>query len=146
MRSVLQNCGHATIRKPGRQLVDSGSLSAAKLTTTGEERCGTEARPVGRLSLRISLALTVAVVLLAVAGGIAPELLPGSLFGEDAPCTAAAGIFVTSYIALAFGRIPGLAIDRAGVALVGASLMVLCGALPLEDAYKAVDLGTLALL
>jgi Sigma-54 interaction domain/Citrate transporter/Response regulator receiver domain len=74
------------------------------------------------------------------------SLLPGSLFGEDAPWIAAAGIFVASYLALAFGRIPGLAIDRAGVALVGASLMVLCGALPLEDAYKAVDLDTLTLL
>ena len=146
MRSVLQNCGHATIRKPRCQLVDSGSLSAAKLTTTGEDRCATEARPVGRLSPRISLALTLAVVLLAVAGGVAPELLPGSLFGQDARWIAAAGIFAASYLALAVGRVPGLTIDRAGVALVGASLMVLCGALPLEDAYKAVDLDTLTLL
>jgi len=32
------------------------------------------------------------------------------------------------------------------VALVGACLMVASGALPLEDAYKAVDLDTLTLL
>jgi len=42
--------------------------------------------------------------------------------------------------------IPGLSIDRAGIALVGAGLMVASGALPLEDAYKAVDLDIITLL
>jgi Na+/H+ antiporter NhaD/arsenite permease-like protein len=121
-------------------------MHRALQTTTGEDRRATEARSVGRLSPRISLALTLAVVLLAVAGGVAPELLPGTLFGQDARWIAAAGIFAASYLALAVGRVPGLTIDRAGVALVGASLMVLCGALPLEDAYKAVDFDTLTLL
>jgi Na+/H+ antiporter NhaD/arsenite permease-like protein len=55
-------------------------------------------------------------------------------------------IFAASLVALAIGRVPGLAIDRAGVAMVGAALMVACGALPLDDAYKAVDLDTLTLL
>jgi Na+/H+ antiporter NhaD/arsenite permease-like protein len=55
-------------------------------------------------------------------------------------------IFVGSYLALAIGRIPGLSIDRAGIALVGAGLMVASGALPLADAYKAVDLDTITLL
>ena len=59
---------------------------------------------------------------------------------------AAIVIFVGSYLALAIGRIPGLSIDRAGIALVGAGLMVASGALPLEDAYKAVDLETITLL
>ncbi len=39
-------------------------------------------------------------------------------------------------------RFPACSIDRAGVALVGACLMVASGALPLEDAYKAIDLDT----
>ncbi|WP_347986443.1 anion transporter [Methylomonas sp. AM2-LC] len=55
-------------------------------------------------------------------------------------------IFVSSYLALAFGKIPGLSIDRAGIALVGAGLMVVSGALSLEDAYKAIDLDTITLL
>ena len=55
----------------------------------------------------------------------------------------AAAVFAGSYLALAIGRIPGLSIDRAGVALVGACLMVASGALPLDDAYRAVDLDTL---
>ena len=41
---------------------------------------------------------------------------------------------------------PGLSIDRAGIALVGAGLMVGSGALSLDDAYKAIDLDTIALL
>jgi Na+/H+ antiporter NhaD/arsenite permease-like protein len=98
------------------------------------------------LRRRLGLAITFAIVLLALAGGIAPILIPGSLPGRDAASIAALAIFVASYVALAVGRIPGLAIDRAGVALVGASLMVASGALPLDEAYKAVDLDTLTLL
>lgn len=66
-----------------------------------------------------------------------------SLLSEQ---VAAGAIFVSSYVGLAMGKIPGLAIDRAGVALVGACLMVAAGALPLEDAYKAIDLDTVTLL
>jgi Na+/H+ antiporter NhaD/arsenite permease-like protein len=43
-------------------------------------------------------------------------------------------------------KIPGLSIDRAGVALVGAGLMVASGVLSLEDAYRAIDLDTITLL
>jgi Na+/H+ antiporter NhaD/arsenite permease-like protein len=86
------------------------------------------------------------VVLLAVAAGLLPLVVPGTIFERNADRLAAAVVFAASYVALAIGRVPGLAIDRAGVALVGASLMVCSGALPLDDAYKAVDLDTLTLL
>jgi len=59
---------------------------------------------------------------------------------------AAGLIFAGTYLAVAVGRIPGMGIDRAGIALVGAALMVACGAIPLDEAYKAVDLDTLTLL
>ncbi len=75
-------------------------------------------------------------MVLAVAAMAAPGLMP----------VAAGVVFAASYLALAIGRIPGLAIDRAGVALVGACLMVVCGAMPLTDAYKAIDLDTITLL
>jgi len=99
-----------------------------------------------RRSATLSVVLAGAIVLLALAGGLAQSLLPGTLVGRDAGWVAAGAVFAASYLALAIGRIPGLAIDRAGVALVGACLMVAGGALPLEDAYKAVDLDTLTLL
>jgi Na+/H+ antiporter NhaD/arsenite permease-like protein len=85
-------------------------------------------------------------VLLAVMTGLLSLVVPGTLFERDAGRLAAAVTFAASYVALAVGRVPGLAIDRAGVALVGASLMVASGALPLDEAYKAIDLDTLTLL
>ena len=85
-------------------------------------------------------------MLLALSGGIAAGLFPGTAIGRDAGPVVGAVVFAASYLALAIGRIPGLAIDRAGVALVGASLMVAGGALPLADAYRAIDLDTLTLL
>jgi Na+/H+ antiporter NhaD/arsenite permease-like protein len=92
----------------------------------------------------VSLGTVALLVLLALGAALAPWLVPDDK--ETARKVAAAAIFAGSYIALAIGKVPGLAIDRTGVALVGASLMVGCGALPLEDAYKAVDLDTITLL
>ncbi len=48
----------------------------------------------------------------------------------------------------ALGRIPGLRIDRAGIALVGATLMLLTGMLTLEQAVEqdSIDYKTLVLL
>src|SRR6202790_860686 len=99
-----------------------------------------------RRSATLGVVFAVTILLLALAGGLAHSLLPGTLVGRDAQSVAAAAIFASSYLALAVGRVPGLAIDRAGVALVGACLMVAGGALPLGDAYKAIDLDTLTLL
>jgi Na+/H+ antiporter NhaD/arsenite permease-like protein len=55
-------------------------------------------------------------------------------------------IFILTYVALALGRIPGLRIDRAGIALVGAAAMLACGILSMHDAAKAVDYETIVLL
>ena len=55
-------------------------------------------------------------------------------------------IFGLTYLALALGRIPGLRIDRAGIALVGAAAMLACGVLSMRDAAKAVDYETIVLL
>jgi Na+/H+ antiporter NhaD/arsenite permease-like protein len=92
------------------------------------------------------MSVVAAVVLLALAAAAASFLRPGSVLGGDTVKIAAGAIFAGSYLALAIGRIPGLRINRAGIALVGAGLMVASGALPLEDAYKAVDLDTITLL
>src|SRR5271167_1504714 len=100
-----------------------------------------------RWPIPVSILLVGIVVAIAIAAAFAPDILPaGDRMARDGRSVAAGVIFVGSYLALAIGRIPGLNIDRAGIALVGAGLMVASGALPLEDAYKAVDLDTITLL
>jgi Na+/H+ antiporter NhaD/arsenite permease-like protein len=95
----------------------------------------------------VSVLLVGFVVAIAIAAAVAPALLPADdRIGAEGRSVAAGAIFVGSYLALALGRIPGLSIDRAGIALVGAGLMVASGTLSLEDAYKAVDLDTITLL
>ena len=62
------------------------------------------------------------------------------------PEAAAIAVFAVTYLVVAIGRLPGFQLDRAGAALVGASLMVAVGALPLEEAPKAIDFDTIILL
>ena len=59
---------------------------------------------------------------------------------------ATAAIFILTYAGVALGRIPGFRLDRAGIALTGAALMMTVGAITPEEAYRAIDLDTLALL
>jgi Na+/H+ antiporter NhaD/arsenite permease-like protein len=97
-----------------------------------------------RVAHSASLVVLTALLALAALAAAAPVLFPGQ--GGTPHRIAAGAIFVASYLALAIGKVPGLSIDRAGVALVGACLMVASGAMPLEDAYKAIDLDTITLL
>ena len=55
-------------------------------------------------------------------------------------------VVVATLIGVAVGRYPWLRMNRATIALVGATLLVAMGVMPLEDAFESVDLGTLALL
>jgi len=58
----------------------------------------------------------------------------------------AAGIFIITYIGVALGRIPGLVIDRVGIALLGAIAMVVGGVVTTETALRSIDLPTILLL
>jgi len=58
----------------------------------------------------------------------------------------AASIFILTYIGVALGRIPGLVIDRVGIALLGAIGMIVCGVLTTETAVSSIDLPTILLL
>ena len=63
------------------------------------------------------------------------------------PASAASlAIVILAYSGLALGRIPGLRVDRAGIALLGGAAMIAFGPLTLEDAFHAIDTDTLALL
>jgi Na+/H+ antiporter NhaD/arsenite permease-like protein len=57
-------------------------------------------------------------------------------------------LFTATYAGLALGRIPGLRVGRAGIALVGATLMLVTGMLDLSQATAgdSIDYKTLALL
>ncbi|NUQ39554.1 MAG: anion transporter [Caldilineales bacterium] len=55
-------------------------------------------------------------------------------------------IIVITLIGVAVGRYPGLHMDRATIALVGATALMVIGAISLEQAYAALDLDTLTLL
>jgi Na+/H+ antiporter NhaD/arsenite permease-like protein len=100
-----------------------------------------------RWHISLSRVLVGLVVLIAIGAALVQSLLPADLrLGGEGRSLAAVAVFVGSYLALAIGRIPGLRIDRAGIALVGASLMVASGALTLDEAYKAIDLDTITLL
>jgi Na+/H+ antiporter NhaD/arsenite permease-like protein len=55
-------------------------------------------------------------------------------------------VFIAVYLGMALGRVPGLAVDRTGVALLGLIVLLASGDLTLEAAGRAVDMPTIALL
>jgi Na+/H+ antiporter NhaD/arsenite permease-like protein len=55
-------------------------------------------------------------------------------------------VFAMVYLGMALGRLPGLAMDRSGIAFVGAALMLAAGALPAGEWAQVLDLETLLLL
>ena len=55
-------------------------------------------------------------------------------------------LVVVTLIGVAIGRYPWLKMNRATIALVGATLLIALGALTLDEAYRAVDWNTILLL
>ncbi len=55
-------------------------------------------------------------------------------------------VFILVYIGMALGRVPGLALDRTGVALLGLIVLLASGDLSLDETGRAVDMPTIALL
>ncbi len=55
-------------------------------------------------------------------------------------------IFALAYVGIALGELPGFALDRTGVALLGAMLMVATETITFGQATGAIDAGTLVLL
>jgi hypothetical protein len=51
----------------------------------------------------------------------------------------AVAAFVASYVGLGLGRVPGFRVDRTGVAIIGATVMVASGAVPWSEAVCAVS-------
>lgn len=55
-------------------------------------------------------------------------------------------IFAAVYLGMVLGYFPGLAMDRTGVALLGAIALIIFGRIGIDDARAAVDIPTMALL
>jgi Na+/H+ antiporter NhaD/arsenite permease-like protein len=55
-------------------------------------------------------------------------------------------LFALTYLGLAFGRVPGLRLDRTGIALLGAVAFLLCGEVTFAQAAAAVDAPTVGVL
>jgi di/tricarboxylate transporter len=55
-------------------------------------------------------------------------------------------VFVFTYIGMALGRIPGLRVDRSGIAMVAAVVLVASGATPADGIVRAIHFPTLLLM
>lgn len=108
---------------------------------------GPSRAPRRRRALR-RVAGIAALAIVAVAGLLAAARWPsilGAIASNPVPA-ATALIFAATYLVIAIGKLPGSYLDRAGAALLGASLMVAIGALSLDQALRAIDFDTIALL
>ncbi len=108
---------------------------------------------LGIALVAVLLTTTGAVFLAAVLlfAGEAAAFLARAMAGSaidwpDGKTALAVLVFVGTYFVIAIGKLPGFQLDRAGAALLGASLMVGAGVLSLEQAYRAIDLDTITLL
>jgi Na+/H+ antiporter NhaD/arsenite permease-like protein len=55
-------------------------------------------------------------------------------------------IFAFTYIGMALGRVPGLRIDRSGIAMIAAVVLVAAGAMPVDEIAAAIHFPTLLLM
>lgn len=123
-----------------------------------QERSSKTSAPGFRPAI-VAVALTVAGALLAASALVALATLarapirgaPGLVsllegVRANAVDIAAVGVFAATYVVVAIGKAPGYRLDRAGAALLGASLMVGFGVLSLDQAYRSIDFDTITLL
>lgn len=55
-------------------------------------------------------------------------------------------VFIIVYLGMIIGRIPGLALDRTGIAVLGAIVFVATEHITLDESWEAIDVSTMALL
>ena len=67
-------------------------------------------------------------------------------FAAETRNVIAVALFAFTYLGMAAGKAPGLALDRTGIALIGAIAAVAFGVLPVDAVAPAIDFQTLAIL
>src|ERR1700742_1964008 len=72
--------------------------------------------------------------------------MPMHALSGDAHFIAGVVIFIASYVVFALGKFPGMKIDRPGMAIIGAVLMVAFRIVTAGDALHSVDFSTIVLL
>lgn len=72
--------------------------------------------------------------------------MPILLAAAPAERPAILAIFAATYIAMAMGHVPGLKLNRAGIALLGAIAMMIFGGVSTADAVSAINWPTICLL
>ena len=77
---------------------------------------------------------------------VTDQLLAGRLREHNFMDTVVAAVFAAVYFAMMLGGIPWSAVDRAGVALLGAIALLAARRISPESAWKAVDVPTISLL
>ncbi len=102
----------------------------------------------GTLFATGALLLIVALIPLGIdsARSIDIHVLARQISWDAGTTIAAITIFAGTYLFIAIGKLPGYQLDRAGVALLGASLMVGLGVVSLDQAYRAIDFDTITLV
>ena len=55
-------------------------------------------------------------------------------------------VFVFTYVGMALGRLPGLRVDRTGIAMIAAVVLVAAGAVPVDEIVGAIYFPTLLLM
>jgi Na+/H+ antiporter NhaD/arsenite permease-like protein len=122
-------------------------------TSSGEGRIAIpDSRKSNRWALRLRRGFTLVIMVGTVLVGLSIYViqnydLPGIQgLRSDAMTIVAIAVFAATYLVIAIGKLPGFYLDRAGAALLGASLMVGTGVLSLDQAYRAIDFDTVALL
>lgn len=72
--------------------------------------------------------------------------MPNSFLAVPPMTLTVVALFVVTYVGMALGRFPGLRIDRTGIALVAAILLLAVGALESGQVTEAIDFPTLFIL
>ena len=95
-------------------------------------------------ALLFTAALGLAAEMTAIAHGAEPRLW-NPAWGS-AKTAVATLVILATYMIIAIGKLPFYQLDRAGAALLGASLMVGLGVVSLDDACRSIDFDAITLL
>src|SRR6266478_2862417 len=112
----------------------------------GSREGAPRAHSIGRVATSLILLGMLVALAIYAARGFDIRLPATQTLWSDGMTVIAIAIFAATYLVIAIGKLPGYHLDRAGAALLGASLMVGLGVVSLDQAYRAIDFDTIALL